>query len=159
MQHHQCLETRIRHFLSDAFSGSPQHFDRYVAEQVHCWGFPEFNPGNRREYRAFFNFLLDVFSDTRWSIEQLLTSNSQVLVRLRIEGQHHEEFMGLPATGARLVMNLRVLFSLRDGVITETWMYGKRVTLATNKGQYFALQPGSDEPIAMPVTPLNCLAC
>lgn len=150
MQDHQYLETGIRHFLNGAFSGSTQHFEQHVAEQVRCWGFPEFDPTCRSEYQGFFNFLLDVFNNVEWRIEQLLASDSEVLVCLHIEGIHHEEFMGLPATGCRLSMKTRLLFSLREGLITETWMYGKSIKLMTSKNKYFELQQGAEDATIAP---------
>lgn len=150
MQDHQYLEAGIRSFLSGAFAGSTKHFEQYVAEQVRCWGFPEFDPTCRSEYQGFFNFLLDVFDGAEWSIDQLLASDSEVLVCLRIEGIHHEEFMGLPATQCLLSMSARLLFSIRDGLITETWMYGKSVKLTTVKGKCFELQSSFDEVSVVP---------
>ena len=152
MSDHQHLDAGIRDFLQGAFSGSAPHFDRYVAEHVRCWGFPEFDPRHRGEYLAFFNFLLDVFAEPEWSIEQLHTSESEAVVCLRIEGIHHEEFMGLPATQCRLALRARLLFILRDGLITETWMYEKSVKLTTTKGKCFELQPAvATAPLLRPV--------
>lgn len=156
MQHHQSLNADIREFLRGAFSGSAAHFERYVAEQVRCWGFPEFNPECRHEYQGFFNLLMDVFADANWSIEQLLTSDSEALVTFSVQGVHHEEFMGLPATGCLLTMRARLLLRVKAGQISESWMYGKSIQLITGKGKCFELQP-SAEARAVVSSPLTSL--
>lgn len=156
MQDHPSLNTDIREFLCGAFSGSAAHFERYVGEQVRCWGFPEFNPECRHEYQGFFNLLLDVFAGAHWSIEQLLTSDSEALVSFTIRGVHHEEFMGLPATGCLLAMRARLLLRVNAGLISESWMYGKSIQLTTAKGKCFELQPSAETRAIVP-SPLVAL--
>lgn len=153
MQHHPSLNVDMHEFLRGAFSGSAAHFERYVGEQVRCWGFPEFNPECRHEYQGFFNLLLDVFDSATWSIEQLLTSDSEALVTFTIQGTHHEEFMGLPATGCLLTMRARLLLRVKAGRISESWMYGKSIQLTTAKGKCFALQPSVDTHTLVPSHP------
>lgn len=141
MYHHQHLATQVKQFLNSALSGSHSQLDKLLAEQIRCWGFPEFDPASRAEYQGFFNYLVDVFAQRQWSIDQLLTSDSQVLVRFRISGYHHEEFMGLPATGAYLEFSSHILFRVRDGLIDESWMYKKSLRMTTKKGSVFELIP------------------
>ncbi|HEY0892065.1 MAG TPA: ester cyclase, partial [Cellvibrio sp.] len=117
MSSHHHNEQLVREFLQAAHSAQIKHLDAYVAEQVKCWGFPEFNPGNRDEYQGFFNYIADVFAAQTFSIEQLLADDAQVLVRFRISGMHHEEFMGLPATGGELEFTATALFRLDAGMI------------------------------------------
>ena len=141
MYHHQHLATQVKQFLNSALSGSHNQFDKLLANQIRCWGFPEFDPTNRAEYQGFFNYLVDVFEQRQWSIDQLLASDSQVLVRFRISGYHHEEFMGMPATGAYLEFSSHILFRVRDGLIDESWMYKKSLRMTTKKGSVFELIP------------------
>ena len=141
MYHHQHLATQVKQFLNSALSGSHNQFDKLLANQIRCWGFPEFDPTNRAEYQGFFNYLVDVFEQRQWSIDQLLASDSQVLVRFRISGYHHEEFMGMPATGAYLEFSSHILVRVRDGLIDESWMYKKSLRMTTKKGSVFELIP------------------
>lgn len=143
MYHHQHLAAQVKQFLNSALSGSHSQFDKLLAPQIRCWGFPEFDPTNRAEYQGFFNYLVDVFAQRQWSIDQLLTSDSQVLVRFRISGYHHEEFMGLTATGAYLEFSSHILFRVRDGLIDESWMYKKSLRMTTKKGSVFELIPAA----------------
>lgn len=130
---------QVKQFINNALSGSALPLENVLAAQIRSWGFPEFDPASRAEYQGFFNYLIDVFADRQWSVEQLLASDSQVLVRFRISGYHHEEFMGLPATGAFLEFSSHILFRVRDGLITESWMYKKSLRMTTKKGNAFEL--------------------
>ncbi len=141
MHHHQHLAAQVKQFLNSALAGSSIQPDRLLAAQIRCWGFPEFDPANRAEYQGFFNYLIDVFTQRQWTIEPLLTSDSQVLVRFRISGYHHEEFMGLPATGAYLEFSSHILFRVRNGLIDESWMYKKSLRMTTKKGSVFEFVP------------------
>lgn len=151
MQHHQFLNTEIRDFLQGALHGSDAHFARYVAESVSCWGFPEFNPVCRNEYQGFFNLLADVFANASFTVDQLLTSGSEALVSFSIIGIHHEEFLGLKATGCLLSMRGRLLMRLKEGRISQSWMYDKSVRLTTPTGLQFELQPETDVPALLSV--------
>lgn len=141
MSLHGNNERLVREFLQAAHQNQVKNLDAYVAGQVKCWGFPEFNPGNRDEYQGFFNYIADVFAQQVFRIEQLLAEDRQVLVRFRISGTHHEEFMGLPATGGELEFTATALFRLDKGVIREVWMYNKHIVLHTTKGYSYSTQP------------------
>jgi steroid delta-isomerase-like uncharacterized protein len=151
--HHEQL---VREFLQAAHSVQIKHLDAYVAEQVKCWGFPEFNPGNRDEYQGFFNYIADVFAEQTFNIEQLLADDAQVLVRFRINGKHHEEFMGLPATGGELEFTATALFRLEAGMIHEVWMYNKHIVLQTAKGYRYSTRAALTCPH---VSSMHAIAC
>lgn len=139
-------ERLVRDFLQAAHQAQIKNLDAYVAAQVKCWGFPEFNPGNRDEYQGFFNYLADVFAQQVFRIEQLLVADSQVLVRFHVSGIHHEEFMGLPATGGELEFTATALFRLDEGRIREVWMYNKHIVLRTAKGYSYSTRPAISRP-------------
>lgn len=131
---HRNNERLVKEFLRAAHITQHKDLGNFVAPQVKCWGFPEFNPGNCDEYQGFFNYLADVFESQVFTIEQLLAADSQVLVRFRIQGKHHEEFMGLPASGGELEFTATALFRLDGQKISEVWMYNKHIALQTSKG-------------------------
>jgi predicted ester cyclase len=148
MSTHWNNECLVKEFLQAAHNNQINNLDTYVAEQVKCWGFPEFNPGNRNEYWGFFNYIADVFAGQVFTIEQLLADDSQVLVRFRIHGQHHEEFMGLPATQGELEFSATALFRLEAGVIREVWMYNKHIALQTPKGYRYSTTFATAPPLS-----------
>ncbi len=149
-------EQLVREFLQAAHSIQIKNLDAYVAEQVKCWGFPEFNPGNRDEYQGFFNYIADVFAEQTFSIEKLLADDAQVLVRFRISGKHHEEFMGLPATGGELEFTATALFRVDAGMIREVWMYNKHIVLQTAKGYRYSTRAAIPCP---QVSSMHAIAC
>lgn len=136
---HRNNERLIKEFLRAAHITQDKSLGHFVAAEVKCWGFPEFNPGNCDEYQGFFNYLADVFESQVFTIEQLLAGDSQVLVRFRIQGKHHEEFMGLPASGGELEFTATALFRLDGEKISEVWMYNKHIVLQTAKGYRYAI--------------------
>ncbi|WP_331344793.1 ester cyclase [Cellvibrio sp. UBA7661] len=158
MHHHQHLAAQVSQFLNSALSASHSQTERFLSQQVRCWGFPEFDPSTPDEYQGFFNYLIDVFDQRQWSIEQLLASDAQVLVRFRMSGFHHEEFMGLPATGAFLEFSANLLFRVRDDLIEESWMYKKSLRMTSKKGSVFELLPAPAQ-VAYPATAKMYTAC
>lgn len=156
MSLHSNNERLVREFLQAAHNNQVKNLDMYVAEQVRCWGFPEFNPGNRDEYQGFFNYIADVFAAQTFNIEQLLADDAQVLVRFRVSGKHHEEFMGLPATGGELEFTATALFRLEDGVIREVWMYNKHIVLQTAKGYRYSTRSTTVRPLVCSTRAIAC---
>ncbi len=57
----------------------------------------------------------------RLPIEDLIAEGEKVLVRLRVEGTHGGELMGLPATGKPIDIGVMDLFQIRDGKLIEHW--------------------------------------
>lgn len=153
---HQKNERLVREFLQAAHGVQSKNLDAYVAEKVKCWGFPEFNPGNRDEYQGFFNYIADVFAAQTFNIEQLLADDTQVLARFRISGKHHEEFMGLPATGGEIEFTATALFRLEERVIREVWMYNKHIVLQTSKGYRYSSRSPIDHLLACNTSAIAC---
>lgn len=153
---HQKNERLVREFLQAAHGVQSKNLDAYVAEKVKCWGFPEFNPGDRDEYQGFFNYIADVFAEQAFTIEQLLTDDAQVLVRFRVSGQHHEEFMGLPATGGEIEFTATALFRLEEGMICEVWMYNKQMVLQTSKGYRYSSRSSIGLPLVCSTSAIAC---
>ena len=44
-----------------------------------------------------------------------------MLARLRVQGTHRGELMGIPATGKRIDIAVLDLFQIRDGKLIEHW--------------------------------------
>jgi predicted ester cyclase len=153
---HRNNERLIKEFLRAAHITQNKDLGHFVAPEVKCWGFPEFNPGNCDEYQGFFNYLADVFESQVFTIQQLLAANSQVLVRFRIQGKHHEEFMGLPASGGELEFTATALFRLDEGKISEVWMYNKHIVLHTPKGYSYTISAASSSISCKTVQAIAC---
>lgn len=133
----------ITHFLATLFQSQippitkSELLAQTLAEELRCEGFPEFNPQNPIEFSGFLNYLLDVFQQPDVKIELLLTDNTKVLIHFQIQGNHHEEFMGLAPASGLLLFNTNILFKLQNNRISEVVMGDKKVTLTTNKGAIY----------------------
>lgn len=141
-------ENLIADFLRAMFNGRCSGSDREILlarilpEHIHCSGFPEFNPKTRVEFSGFVNYLQDVFEQAEFSFELLLADDKTAIVRIHVRGNHHEEFMGLPASGGLLTFSFSIRFILHKNQIHEAWMDDKKVTLTTPKGVYQLKEPG-----------------
>jgi steroid delta-isomerase-like uncharacterized protein len=71
--------------------------------------------------KAFFRMYLAAFPDLRMNVEDVLESGDKVVARLRATGTHQGEFMGIPATGKRVDVQLIDMFRLGDGLVHEHW--------------------------------------
>jgi predicted ester cyclase len=61
------------------------------------------------------------FSDIKVQINEVLAEGGKVSLRKTITGTHTGEFMGKPATGKKVVMNVIEIDILKDGKITDHW--------------------------------------
>ncbi len=59
--------------------------------------------------------------DMALPIEDLVAEDDKVLVRLRVQGTHGGELMGLAATGRRIDIAVLDLFQIREGRLVEHW--------------------------------------
>jgi predicted SnoaL-like aldol condensation-catalyzing enzyme len=61
------------------------------------------------------------FSDISVEILEIFGEGNKVCVRKTITATHTGEFMGKPATGKKIVINIFDIEVLKDGKITERW--------------------------------------
>jgi len=71
--------------------------------------------------KTFFRMYIAAFPDLRLNAEDVLASGDKVVARLRATGTHQGEFMGIPATGKRVDVQLIDIFRLGDGLVHEHW--------------------------------------
>ncbi len=65
--------------------------------------------------------LLPGIPDMTLPIEDVIAEGEKVLVRLRVQGTHGGELMGIPATGRRIDIAVLDLFQFRGGMLVEHW--------------------------------------
>ena len=63
------------------------------------------------------------FGDMRVSMEDIFSENGMVGTRVRYEGVHIGEWMGIAATGRRIAFEALENFKVVDGKIVESWGY------------------------------------
>ena len=72
--------------------------------------------------QAFFHMLRSAFPDMRMSVEDLVVSGDKAVARARMTGTHEGEFVGVPATGRHVdVQLIDIMQFADDGLVHEHW--------------------------------------
>ena len=72
--------------------------------------------------KAFFRMQLAAFPDLRMDVEDVVASGDKVVARVRCTGTNRGEFMGMPATGKSVDVQLIDMFRFGDdGLVREHW--------------------------------------
>jgi len=72
--------------------------------------------------KDFFRMYLAAFPDLRMEPEDVLPSGDKVVARTRGTGTHQGEFMGMPATGRSIDVEIVDIMRFRDdGLVQEHW--------------------------------------
>ena len=70
----------------------------------------------------YFRIMLAAFPDMRMDVQDLFASGEKAVARLQISGTHQGEFMGIPATGKPVSVNLIDITRFGDdGLAREHW--------------------------------------
>ena len=70
----------------------------------------------------YFRIMLAAFPDMRMYVQDSFASGDKAVARLRISGTHQGEFMGIPATGKPVSVNLIDITRFGDdGLAREHW--------------------------------------
>jgi steroid delta-isomerase-like uncharacterized protein len=82
---------------------------------------PGLEPG-KEGVKAFFRMYRAAFPDLRMDPEDVIASGDKVVTRARATGTHQGEFMGMPATGRRIDVQLVDIVRFGDdGLGREHW--------------------------------------
>ncbi|MCG8443961.1 MAG: ester cyclase [Caulobacterales bacterium] len=80
-----------------------------------------FVPQGREGLRAFFEGSLTAFEEGVGSVQAVLVEGDMIAARLRFEGVHVGDFLGVPATGRRIVFDTADFFRVENGMLAEHW--------------------------------------
>jgi steroid delta-isomerase-like uncharacterized protein len=85
----------------------------------------EVSPGlepTKEGVKEFFRMYIAAFPDLRMEAEDVLPSGDKVIARARGTGTHRGEFMGMPATGRSIDVELIDIMRFgEDGLVQEHW--------------------------------------
>ena len=85
--------------------------------------------------KAFFRMYVAAFPDLRINAEDVLTSGDKVVARARWTGIHRGEFMGMPATGKAVDVQLIDIIRFGDdGLAREHWGVFDTMTMMQQLG-------------------------
>ena len=76
----------------------------------------------REGVQEFFRVYLAAFPDLRFTVEDLISAGDKVVSRVKATGTHQGEFMGMPATGKPIDVQLIDIVRFGDdGLAHEHW--------------------------------------
>ena len=64
---------------------------------------------------------LSAFPDVNYSIDDILAEGDKVAIRCTVQATHKGTFMGIPATGKRIIFKAVEIDKIAGGKIVETW--------------------------------------
>ena len=82
--------------------------------------FPEAT-GGKAGVGALFQSMFAAFPDFEMVVEDTIVEGDKAVIRVRAQGTHQGDFMGIPATGRRIEVPLIDIMRIRDGKIAEHW--------------------------------------
>jgi steroid delta-isomerase-like uncharacterized protein len=114
-------EQLVRRFIDEIFvAGRADAVDELVAPDFvsHTWGFEE---DGRDKLRATTQRMQDTLRDVRFHIEDVVSDDDRVVVRLTSSATPTGDFMGVPAAGKAYRIGEMHWFRIADGRIAEHW--------------------------------------
>jgi steroid delta-isomerase-like uncharacterized protein len=83
----------------------------------------------------YFRIMLAAFPDLRMEVQDSFASGDKAVARLRISGTHQGEFMGIPATGKPVSVNLIDITRFGDdGLAREHWGVADQLAMMQQLG-------------------------
>ena len=92
-------------------------------------------PATKEGTLEFFRVLLAAFPDWRMTVEDLIAGGDKTVARVRVTGTHKGEFMGVPATGTRVDVQLIDIMRFDSaGLVGEHWGVADMLSLMQQLG-------------------------
>ncbi|KAF9932091.1 hypothetical protein BGZ67_004902 [Mortierella alpina] len=85
-------------------------------------------------WRKHAETLLASVPDVKVHVEDAVSENDKVAVRVRIQGTHLGEFLGCPPTGKKIDYLSHEIYRFEDGKIAEEWICSDSVTMLRQIG-------------------------
>ena len=116
-------------------AGDIEGFARHLADDfVEHEQTPGLTP-TKEGVLAFFRMQRAAFPDMRMDVEDVFASGDKAVARVRYTGTHRGEFMGMPATGKSVDVQLIDMFGFGDdGLIREHWGVMDALTMMQQLG-------------------------
>jgi steroid delta-isomerase-like uncharacterized protein len=103
-------------------------------------------PPTKEGVVQYFRLLLAAFPDMKMDIQDSFANGDKAVARLRVSGTHNGEFMGIPATGNLVSMNLIDIIRFGDdGLAREHWGVADQLAMMQQLGVIPAGPPPSKE--------------
>ena len=125
----------VRRLYELISAGDIEGFGRHLADDfVDREELPGLAP-TKAGVLTFFRMQLAAFPDTRMAVQDVVASGDKVVARVRYLGTHQGEFMGMPATGKAVDVQLIDIFRFADdGLAHEHWGVMDQLSLMQQLG-------------------------
>ena len=84
---------------------------------------------------------LSAFPDVNYTIDDILAEGDKTVIRCTIQATHKGTFMGIPATGKRIVIKGVEIDKIAGGKIVETWVFDDSHRMMTQLGVTTGVAP------------------
>jgi steroid delta-isomerase-like uncharacterized protein len=84
--------------------------------------------------RQFFSMMFAAFPDMRFVIRQQIAEGDKVLTHKTLQATQLGPFMGIPATGKAVAVDVMDIFTVAGGKITEHWTVGDMLRMMQQLG-------------------------
>lgn len=98
-----------------------------VADELVASDFVDHNPpspdvaAGRDGVKQVFAMFRKAFPDMNMTVEDQIAEGDKVVSRMKFQGTHKGEMMGIPSTGKKVSMGLIDILRVKNGQITEHW--------------------------------------
>ena len=128
------VKALTRRFYSEVSAGNLDVCDELVADDfVDHEEFPGIS-SDKAGVKQFFAMLRAAFPDVRVEPQEVFAEGELVCARAIMTGTHQGEFMGAPATGKRIEVQLIDILRVRDGQAREHWGLMDAMTMMQQLG-------------------------
>ena len=113
-------EALYRGIIEQLNKGNSEYFSEFYSPDFFYY-FPSNNPNplSREGAQEFVKSFFRAFPDFNLSIEELLTVEDRVIVRLILRGTHKGDWRGIPATGNKFEMSSTFIVRIENGKVVE----------------------------------------
>jgi steroid delta-isomerase-like uncharacterized protein len=125
----------LRRFYDEVINGrNLDLIDELLADDfVEHEEFPGIPP-TREGVKQTFAMFYAAFPDIHFRVDDLVAEGDLVAARVTVTGTHQGEFMGIPATGRSVEIDVMDFVSYRDGKGTAHWGVSDMVSLLQQLG-------------------------
>ena len=92
------------------------------------------NPPTLEGSRQLFTMMFAAFPDMRFVIRQQIAEGDKVLTHKTLQGTQLGPFMGIPATGKAVAVDVMDIFTVAGDKITEHWTVGDMLGMMQQLG-------------------------
>ncbi len=107
-------------------------FELYALDYIYHG--PAGDMKGRDGIRGLWEVFLAGFPDLHSTVLDTISEGNKVVLRWRIEGTHTGEFLGVPASGNTITLDVTEIFRVENGQLVEAWDQWDRLGLMQQIG-------------------------